>query len=77
MEVDGEEQGAAVKEAALKADSVVVLLSQALQAQDRALLERCHLLANPTLTHLMCKLYWPVIQHASVAWIGPEELLLV
>lgn len=46
MEVDGEEQGAAVKEEALKADSVVVLLSQALQAQDRALLERCYLLAT-------------------------------
>ncbi len=47
MEVDGEEHSAAVKEEALKADSVVVLLSQALQAQDRALLERCQLVAHP------------------------------
>lgn len=56
MEVDGELQGVAVKEEALKADSVVVLLSQALQAQDRALLERCPLLAHPMFTHLMCQL---------------------
>lgn len=39
MEVDEEEQGIVIKEA-LKADSVAVLLGQALQAQDRALLER-------------------------------------
>ena len=44
MEVDEEKQGALVKDA-LKADSVAVLLSQALQAQDRALLERCAQLA--------------------------------
>ena len=35
-----EKQGTQLKDA-LKADSVAVLLSQALQAQDRALLERC------------------------------------
>ena len=40
MEVDEEEQGALMKDA-LRADSVAVLLGQALQAQDRALLERC------------------------------------
>lgn len=40
MEVDEEQQGKLVKEA-LRADSVAVLLGQALQAQDRALLERC------------------------------------
>ena len=45
MEVDEEKQGTLVKDA-LKADSVAVLLSQALQAQDRALLERC---AQPAL----------------------------
>ena len=44
MDVDEEKQGALVKDA-LKADSVAVLLSQALQAQDRALLERCAQLA--------------------------------
>ena len=44
MEVDEEKQGTLVKDA-LKADSVAVLLSQALQAQDRALLERCAQLA--------------------------------
>ncbi len=42
MEVDEEEQGKQMKEA-LRADSVAVLLGQALQAQDRALLERCRL----------------------------------
>ena len=40
MEVDEEAQGKLVKEA-LRADSVALLLGQALQAQDRALLERC------------------------------------
>ena len=44
MEADEEKQGTLVKDA-LKADSVAVLLSQALQAQDRALLERCAELA--------------------------------
>lgn len=44
MEVDKERQGTQIKDA-LKADSVAVLLSQALQAQDRALLERCPQLA--------------------------------
>lgn len=40
MEVDDEDNVALVKDA-LKADSVAVLLGQALQAQDKALLERC------------------------------------
>ena len=44
MEVDEEKQGTQLKDA-LKADSVAVLLGQALQAQDRALLERCTQLA--------------------------------
>ena len=62
MEVDEEKQGTLVKDA-LKADSVAVLLSQALQAQDRALLERCAQLAlhavpreRPLLSLCLCML---------------------
>ena len=59
MEVDEEEQGKQMKEA-LRADSVAVLLGQALQAQDRALLERCRFLS--------------CIQHAiaSLEFLGNE-----
>ena len=45
MDVDGGEGGPG---APLRADSVAVLLGQALQAQDRALLEKC---ATPSSSH--------------------------
>ena len=81
MEVDGDEQGAAVKEEALKADSVVVLLSQALQAQDRALLERCCLPTQRSPTSFASSIgqshsmhLWPELRLKSLCWYDEQHL---
>ena len=70
MEVDEEEQGALMKDA-LRADSVAVLLGQALQAQDRALLERCSSL--PCKDETPCRYKrWRLEREGSAEVGGPK-----